>query len=73
VKYDPEDDEKRAQAVKQERLRTAETLQMQGQTDVTEGEYILRSNVDLLRSTYPALRLTKKSRLYRFNHCKDHQ
>lgn len=36
-KYDPEDDEKRSQAVKQERLRTAETLQMQGQTDVTEG------------------------------------
>jgi vacuolar protein sorting-associated protein 13A/C len=36
-KYDAADDEKRQQAVKQERLRTAETLQMQGQADVTEG------------------------------------
>ncbi|KIM32678.1 hypothetical protein M408DRAFT_326439 [Serendipita vermifera MAFF 305830] len=35
-KYDPDDDERRAQAVKQERLRAAETLQMQGQTEVTE-------------------------------------
>lgn len=36
-KYDPEDDERRAQAAKQERLRTAETLQIQGEpTEATE-------------------------------------
>ncbi|KAG8804872.1 hypothetical protein FRC17_005882, partial [Serendipita sp. 399] len=34
--YDPVDDEKRAQAAKQERLRTAETLQIQEQAQVNE-------------------------------------
>jgi len=55
LKYDPVDDERRTQAAKQERLRAAETLQIQGQPDDTEGEHIIgttasRFELELTRS-----------------------
>lgn len=55
TQYDPEDDEKRAQAAKQERLKAAETIQMQGQTEVTEGtvpSQVIRDGCSNVRSVF---------------------